>query len=310
MKTQSIQTRSGMNRAIKGIVTALGIVATGTAFGAGTLGEVPISIAKAELSSTKGFSANSKTKLIVASPRYTYQLSGKVLGDTGTAFGKLTGTGGMTIEQFLEFVKLGSSSRLHGTYDNTGGTLASTINIINENITGKKTIPGVGRFTIGVKITGTIDPSGKCTLNVSKLSFKPKLTAAQQKSLGNIMFKNGSKLVVTAAPEVAFLLPTKTNNEATGPLVVQVTRLKNFKGIITVDYATQNGTADTTDDYQESHGTLTFGDGVKSQNITVPLINNLVKDGPRTFTITLSNPSTGAYVGTHPSVLITIGDND
>ena len=47
---------------------------------------------------------------------------------------------------------------------------------------------------------------------------------------------------------------------------------------MTVDYATSDGTAHAGTDYTATAGTLTFGAGETSQTITIPILNNTVRD--------------------------------
>ncbi|MEX1019189.1 MAG: trypsin-like serine protease [Litorilinea sp.] len=59
---------------------------------------------------------------------------------------------------------------------------------------------------------------------------------------------------------------------------------------VTVDYATQDGTALAPQDYGAITGTLVFTPGVISQTIGVPIVGNVAVDGDRAFTVTLTNP--------------------
>ena len=60
---------------------------------------------------------------------------------------------------------------------------------------------------------------------------------------------------------------------------------------ITLDYATQDGTATEMSDYTYTSGTLTFGPGDTGGVISVPLIDDRVAETlQETFTLTLSNP--------------------
>ena len=62
---------------------------------------------------------------------------------------------------------------------------------------------------------------------------------------------------------------------------------------ITVDYATSNGTASSGEDYTATSGTLSFGLRETSKTISVPLLANTGGEEEETFTVTLSNPSSG-----------------
>ena len=65
----------------------------------------------------------------------------------------------------------------------------------------------------------------------------------------------------------------------------------------TVDYATADGTARAGSDYTATSGTLTFAPGERSyQEVTVPILDDSIRDSGETFSLVLSNPSQGAQV--------------
>ncbi|HWQ34998.1 MAG TPA: Calx-beta domain-containing protein [Blastocatellia bacterium] len=73
--------------------------------------------------------------------------------------------------------------------------------------------------------------------------------------------------------------------------VLEVT-LSEFPGqVVTVDYATANGSATAGSDYTTVNGTLTFdpADGVKVKQIVVPVTADCLIEGSETFTVNLSN---------------------
>ena len=77
--------------------------------------------------------------------------------------------------------------------------------------------------------------------------------------------------------------------------------------VITVNYATANGTATAGSDYTTTTGTLTFNSGVTSQSINIPILNDSINEANETFTFTLTSP-TNANLGTRTSVTTTISD--
>ena len=66
---------------------------------------------------------------------------------------------------------------------------------------------------------------------------------------------------------------------------------------VTVDYATSDGTATAGEDYTATSGTLTFVVGDTAKAIAVPITDDTVDDGGETFTLTLSNASSGVQLG-------------
>ncbi|WP_420636883.1 Calx-beta domain-containing protein [Candidatus Palauibacter sp.] len=66
---------------------------------------------------------------------------------------------------------------------------------------------------------------------------------------------------------------------------------------VTVDYATSDGTATAGEDYTATSGTLTFAAGDTRKTISVPITDDTLDDDGETFTLTLSNASSGVEFG-------------
>ena len=68
---------------------------------------------------------------------------------------------------------------------------------------------------------------------------------------------------------------------------------------MTVDYATQGGTALPGKDYEAVSGTLSFGPGEVSKSISVPILNDAIAETNKQFRIVLGNPTGGAALATN-----------
>ena len=91
---------------------------------------------------------------------------------------------------------------------------------------------------------------------------------------------------------------------------VRVTRMGDVSGSFSVNFATSDGTAIAGSDYTATTGTLNFGPGELSKNVSIPILNDdLFENGNETFNLNLSSPTNGAIVTT-PSTTIIIQDND
>ncbi|TWU45387.1 Calx-beta domain protein [Novipirellula aureliae] len=101
-----------------------------------------------------------------------------------------------------------------------------------------------------------------------------------------------------------------TVGEAVGSQQFTVTRSGGSDGSVTVAYATANGTAVMGSDYTETSGTLTFADGETTKTFNVPVIDDDAVENSEDFTVTLSNPTGGATLGTTVTSTVTITDND
>jgi len=99
-------------------------------------------------------------------------------------------------------------------------------------------------------------------------------------------------------------------NESDGTATLTVTLSSAASGVVTVDYATSDGTAVAGTDYTTASGTVTFQPGVTSQTITVGIIDNdSYTDQTVYFTTALSNPS-NATLGMPSDCTVNIKDDD
>lgn len=92
-------------------------------------------------------------------------------------------------------------------------------------------------------------------------------------------------------------------------VVLTVNRTGSTNGTATVDYATADVGATAGSDYTNTNGTLTFTNGVASQTITVPIINDSTSETNETFKVTLSGVSGGIIVGS-TNATVTILEED
>ncbi len=98
--------------------------------------------------------------------------------------------------------------------------------------------------------------------------------------------------------------------EDDGSVTVKVMRSGGSDGAVTVDYATADGTARAGSDYTTDSGTLTFAAGEVEKTTTVTIQNDSSYEGNETFTVTLSNPTGGATLGSPATTVVTIVEDD
>ncbi len=108
---------------------------------------------------------------------------------------------------------------------------------------------------------------------------------------------------------VQFARAYYTNSEA-GPLaVLTVVRSGALTETVSVDYMTDDETAFAGEDYTEAAGTITFGPGVSSRTVSVPVLNDGLVEEDETFVVSLLNP-VGAQIGEVDTAAVLIVDND
>ena len=97
--------------------------------------------------------------------------------------------------------------------------------------------------------------------------------------------------------------------EGGGAANITVLRTNGHTGVVTVHFATVDGTAVTGVDYFATNGFLTFADGETSKTFTVPVIDDNIVKTSRSLQIVLSAPTGGSSLGMTNATL-TILDND
>ena len=85
----------------------------------------------------------------------------------------------------------------------------------------------------------------------------------------------------------------EVEEDANAVLVFAVALSRAAGSQLTIDYATSNGTATAGADYTATSGTLTIDAGSSSGSIEVGVIDDEHNEGSETFTLTLSNASSG-----------------
>jgi hypothetical protein len=88
-----------------------------------------------------------------------------------------------------------------------------------------------------------------------------------------------------------------------------VTRTGNTSAAATVDYATADGTASERSDYTTALGTIRFAAGETAKTVPVLINEDSKVEGLEAFTVTLSNPTGGASIGTPATATIQILDD-
>lgn len=109
--------------------------------------------------------------------------------------------------------------------------------------------------------------------------------------------------------EIEFTRAAFQVSEGEGSATVEVHRTGTTSTTITVDFTTSNGTANA-GDYTAVSSTLAFAPGETRKTISIPIrTDNLVEDD-ETILLTLSNPTGGSVLGSQPTAVLTILNDD
>ena len=99
-------------------------------------------------------------------------------------------------------------------------------------------------------------------------------------------------------------------SEAGSSATVTINRTGNTSSLVSVHFATANGTATAGSDYTAVSQDVSFAAGETSKTVSVPITDAHVIGGSRTVSLALSSPSTGATLTSPSTATLTIVDDD
>ena len=100
-------------------------------------------------------------------------------------------------------------------------------------------------------------------------------------------------------------------SEGDGTATINVVRNGGTSGAVSVNFATSDGTATAGSDYTTTNGTANFADGESGPvAISVPIAEDGNSEDDEFFTVTLSNPTGDATLGSPSSARVNILDNE
>ncbi len=222
----------------------------------------------------------------------TVELS--VSANSGTEAGQTVITVTVTASQTVDgnqTVDLGVS----GTgIDNTDYTLSNaTITILDGATTGMVT------FTI--QDDADIEGDETATLTISNPSAGVTLGTATTQNV---------TITDNDFPTVELSVSANAGTEAAQTVItVTATASQAVDGDQTIDLGV-SGTGIANTDYTLSHATITILDGATAGMVTFTVQDDVDIEGAETATLTISNPSAGATLGTTTTQNVTITDND
>src|SRR5262249_61605645 len=108
---------------------------------------------------------------------------------------------------------------------------------------------------------------------------------------------------------IHFTVASSSASESGGPLSLPDALPSCSDVLVTVNYATSNGTATAGSDYTATSGTLSFGIGETQKTFTVAISNDTLVEGSETLGLTLSTPTGGPPLGTQSTATLTIQDD-
>lgn len=163
---------------------------------------------------------------------------------------------------------------------------------------------GDGTFAVEVKY---LIGSGSQIVRVADFDNDNRLDLAVTNRDGDNVYV---LLNTTSFGELAFGEPEYSVSEDGTFIDIEVCRTNGSEGIVTVDYAIDDGTATAGEDYTEVSGTLTFAVAETEKTIRIPIIDDEEEEDDETVELVLSNPTGGALLGAQYSAVLLIVDNE
>ncbi len=116
--------------------------------------------------------------------------------------------------------------------------------------------------------------------------------------------------IVEIKPTVEFGITSASADESNDAVIDLVSNCI-WPTDVTVEYSTANGSAIAGSDYTSASAvTATISAGTSDEAITIAVTDDATDESDETFTITISNPSSGLTIGTNNVYTHTINDND
>lgn len=110
---------------------------------------------------------------------------------------------------------------------------------------------------------------------------------------------------------LSFVDTTLTVGEESGSATVAVRRAGGTQGMVSVDYATSDGSATEGADYTAASGTLIWSDGDgEDKSFSVTILDDSESEGSEMVNLALSNPTGGASLGPDATATLVIRDDD
>ncbi|CAH0728602.1 unnamed protein product, partial [Brenthis ino] len=144
--------------------------------------------------------------------------------------------------------------------------------------------------------------------------FSRKISERAQSDLSEVKAElqrreSGSITVEPKGPNVRFDPDHYTVMENCGSFEVRVVRRGDLSGEVTVQYTTEDGTAEAGSDYVAAQGSLVFGRGETEKKFSVQVIDDDVFEEDEHFYLRLSSPK-GACLASPSTATVVILDDD
>ena len=208
------------------------------------------------------------------------------------------GDSGTVTMVFTVTLSNASNKPITATYTTVNGTATApsdyiaksgTVTFIHDTLT----------QTIEIEVVGDVVDEANETFNLNLTGGTAGITISDNQAQGTIIDDDLPTLSIGDVTITEGKTGTKT-------MTFTVTRSSTFDNqVVTVQYATSDGTATAGQDYIATSGTLTFGATETSKTISVTINGDTVSESTETFFVTLSNPTNATFANNATTIVAT-----
>lgn len=231
-----------------------------------------------------------------------------------------SGVTGVTTDSNIDRIDVSGNLSTYKFVASAAGTqiqdAAGNVMVTIPSLNGTTAAPGQAVVAFADGSANLVQSATGYTLGGSAV---PTTAAAITSTAMGTSFNTGVKSAVatatTTVPTLGFAststaVSTTEGNSGTSNATFTASLSSASALAVTVNYATASGTAISGSDFTPTSGTLTFASGETSKTITVPVIGDAVFETNETYTLTLSQASAGATLGSALTATGTITNDD
>lgn len=197
--------------------------------------------------------------------------------------------------------------------DGSNGAVSATINLTDGTATALGDYPNssiVVTFADG-ETTKTVNIP---LVNDTQIELNETINLALSDPTGGATLGSQTTATLTVVDDdvqLAFSASEfQVNEDGSAILAVTVNRIGRTTGTVGATVTLTDGTATAASDYTNTPIALTFASGETTQIVTIPIANDTLIELNETLTLTLSNPTGGATLGSQSSATLTVVDDD
>ena len=241
-----------------------------------------------------------------AVPAFTYTVTSGGVTETANVSVTVIGVSSVTPATAAEGISLSHTVTLSAT---TGTPITLAYNLAGITATPGADFSTAPTFSNGVTLSGGIlnVPAGVSSFTVNVPTTND--TATEPTETYNLTVGDVTVVgTITDTDAITISINDVSVYENAGSATFTVSLSGASYQTVTVNYATNNGTATGNSDYAATSGTLTFAPGETTKTITVPIINDTNVEANETFNVNLTVP-TNATITDAQGVGIILNDD-